>query len=104
VSRTLPFGAGGLAGVGAPARSWVLSTAIVSPDGHHYDGITPASLPAACRGQGPSCLSARGFHTVISYQPAGRFWAFQGIEAGLFVVLAAILIAVAWRLVLTRDA
>jgi hypothetical protein len=35
---------------------------------------------------------------------AGRFWALQGIEAGIFLVLAAALIAVAYRVVLTRDA
>ena len=41
---------------------------------------------------------------LISYQPAGRFWAFQGIEAGILLVLAAALIAVTFRLVLARDA
>jgi hypothetical protein len=32
------------------------------------------------------------------FQPAGRFWLFQGIEAALFVVLAALLLlaAVGW--------
>jgi ABC-type transport system involved in multi-copper enzyme maturation permease subunit len=28
-------------------------------------------------------------HTLISYQPADRFWVFQSIEAGIFVALAA---------------
>jgi hypothetical protein len=50
------------------------------------------------------CMAARGFHSQVIYQPATRFWAFQGIEAGIFVVLAAALIALTWRLVLTRDA
>jgi hypothetical protein len=49
-------------------------------------------------------MAAHGFHTQLIYQPASRFWTFQGIEAGIFVVLAAALIALAWRLVLTRDA
>jgi hypothetical protein len=49
-------------------------------------------------------MTAHGFHDLITYQPAGRFWAFQGIEAGIFLVLAAALIAVAFRLVLARDA
>jgi hypothetical protein len=49
-------------------------------------------------------MTAHGFHVLITYQPAGRFWAFQGIEAGIFLVLAAALIAVAFRLVLARDA
>jgi hypothetical protein len=66
-------------------------------------------VPAACRDQElkpslPSCISAHGFRDLITYQPAGRLWAFQGIEAGIFLVLAAALIAVTFRLVLARDA
>ena len=65
-------------------------------------------MPAACRsiaqGRIIPCMAARGFHAQAIYQPATRFWAFQGIEAGIFVVLAAALIALTWRLVLTRDA
>jgi hypothetical protein len=41
-------------------------------------------------------MAKRGFHSQIIYQPATRFWAFQGIEAGIFVVLAAALIALTW--------
>jgi hypothetical protein len=41
---------------------------------------------------------------LITYQPASRFWAFQGIEAAIFIVLAAGLVALACRMVLTRDA
>ena len=38
------------------------------------------------------------------YQPASRFWAFQGIESGIFLLLAAALIAVAAWLILAREA
>ncbi|MGI9007238.1 MAG: hypothetical protein ACR2FU_13760 [Streptosporangiaceae bacterium] len=41
---------------------------------------------------------------MITYQPASRFWALQGIEAGIFIALAAALIILAYRVVLTRDA
>jgi hypothetical protein len=46
---------------------------------------------------------ATGFTPNGSYlevsQPASRFWAFQGIEAGIYVVLAAALLAVTfWAL------
>jgi len=51
-----------------------------------------------------SCLTAHGYRNFITYQPADRFWAFQGIETGIFVILAAALIAVAAILVLRRDA
>ena len=39
-----------------------------------------------------------------TYQPASRYWAFQGIETGIFVVLAAALLAVALAVVSRRDA
>jgi hypothetical protein len=111
-SRLLPFGTGY---GGVPSGSWVLSNGTTGPGGQHYgSSFTIQDIPAACRGQGPkpalspspspSCMTAHGFHVLITYQPAGRFWAFQGIEAAIFLVLAAALIAVTFRLVLARDA
>ncbi len=89
----------------APADSWVLSNALTAPDGQHY-GLS--QTPAACTGSyGPArqtCLSVHGFHLLVTYQPASRFWEFQGIEAGIFIVLAAALVAVAYRIVLSKDA
>jgi hypothetical protein len=37
-------------------------------------------------------------------QPASRFWAFQGIETGIFVVLAAVLLGVTFWVIKRRDA
>jgi hypothetical protein len=96
----------------APAGSLVLSNATLGPDGHNFTaGLGIQQVPAACRGNGQqaagqlnSCLASHGFHTQILYQPASRFWAFQGIEAGIFIVLAAVLVAVAYGMVLARDA
>ena len=42
----------------------------------------------------PSCLAAHGYRGYLTYQPASRFWAFQGIETGVFVVLAAVLLGI----------
>ncbi len=43
-------------------------------------------------------LHARGIQQFEVYQPAGRFWTFQLIEAALFVTIAAVLIGVVvWR-------
>ena len=50
----------------------------------------------------PTNVGSNG--TLITYQPANRFWAFQGIETGVFLVLAAGLVALAYRMVVTRDA
>jgi ABC-type transport system involved in multi-copper enzyme maturation permease subunit len=80
-------------------------------------GIPVSSLPASCQsaaGDGPftratyhavlSCAQAHGIRGYVTYQPASRYWAFQGIEAGIFVVLAAILIAVTFAVITRRDA
>jgi hypothetical protein len=39
------------------------------------------------------CMSAHGVFSYILYQPADRFWLFQGIESAIFVVLALGLLA-----------
>jgi hypothetical protein len=49
-------------------------------------------------------VSAGSNGTLLTYQPVDRFWAFQGIETGIFIVLAAGLVALAYRRVVTRDA
>jgi hypothetical protein len=108
-----------------PTGAWLVSGGIAGPGGQlpgsqagtgpHLSidnvPISVSSLPSACRTlvfQGPqklfSCLSARGYHGFITYQPASRYWAFQGIETGVFVLLAAALIAVTAIVVLRRDA
>jgi hypothetical protein len=102
VSRLLPSGR-----PNGPSGSWVTSSVVTGPGGQRYDSFTFQDVPAACRALGPkepSCMTTHGFHELITYQPAGRFWAFQGIEAGIFLVLAAALIALTFRLVLARDA
>jgi hypothetical protein len=40
----------------------------------------------------------------VTYQPASRLWAFQGIETGIFVELAADLLAVTFWVLKRRDA
>jgi hypothetical protein len=78
-----------------PKGAWALSMKLTGP----------TRAPLSC-GKSVSlrCLAAHGYHQSVTYQPAGRFWAFQGIEAAIFVALAVVLIAVAHRLVLKRDA
>ena len=75
-------------------------------------GVPVSSLPRACAGLAnptggltSSCRAAlTGFRSFITYQPASRFWPFQGIETGLFVGLAAILLAVTAVMLIRRDA
>jgi ABC-type transport system involved in multi-copper enzyme maturation permease subunit len=84
-------------------------TAVLNDGVPSYDGVP---IPAAClhaaatpNPQAPlPCLAAHGYRGYVTFQPASRFWAFQGIEAGIFVVLAAILLAVTFWVLKRRDA
>jgi hypothetical protein len=102
---------------------WQLAQGVVGPNGlpinlntngigNPVDGVPANYLPASCtqvsRGAftpPPSCVQAVShFRGFLTYQPADRYWTFQGIETGIFVVLAAALIAVAAVTLLRRDA
>jgi ABC-type transport system involved in multi-copper enzyme maturation permease subunit len=120
LTRTFPLGGG------TPTLSgsyWQISQGLAGPGGQavsgaarggpsvSINGVALSGMPSACQKlvfQNPlqtiSCLNAHGYRGLISYQPAGRFWAFQGIETGIFVGLAAILVAVTAVVVLRRDA
>jgi hypothetical protein len=103
-----------------PAGSYLtVSQGFVASDGKpaalnysvpNYNGVP---LPHACqqvlnRNPNPQavlpCLSAHGYRGYLTYQPASRFWAFQGIETGIFVVLAAALICITYWVLTRRDA
>jgi hypothetical protein len=51
-----------------------------------------------------SCMQAHGWRGIVTYQPASRYWQFQGIETGICVLLAAALIAVTFVIIRKRDA
>jgi hypothetical protein len=105
-------------------QAWVLAegavsrTGVVVPTGW---GDLYAALPASCQRvliesqttpakSGASmnavfsCMQAHGWRGFVTYQPAWRYWPFQGIETGIYFVLAAALIAVTFVIVRRRDA
>jgi hypothetical protein len=105
--------------------AWIISSGFVNKAGRplptygNYNGPTfngtPLSdFPAACQqilnaSQSTgnalnTCLARAGFQQSFSYQPGYRFWPIQGIETGLYLVLAAALLAVAWLALRRRDA
>jgi hypothetical protein len=100
---------------------WSLASGILGPNGQlinqntnlaQIDGIPVNYLPASCAAPvhgstavPPSCAQAlTHFRGFLTYQPANRYWTFQGIETGIFLVLAAALIAVTAAVLLRRDA
>ena len=107
-----------------PGITWVIGSTEISPGGQPFtDGISVGGyvLTPACANlvqpgalKGPSsgnplaaalnCMQSAGFHEAVSYQPGWRYWPFQGIETGVYLLLAAALLAVAWLVVRRRDA
>jgi hypothetical protein len=103
----------------APAGSYLsVSQGVVGANGKPLVsglsgyGFNGAPIPAGClrfmRSPDPlsvlPCLTAHGYRAYLAYQPASRFWAFQGIETGIYVVLAAALLGVTFWVLKRRDA
>jgi hypothetical protein len=91
--------------VGANGKPAALDYAVPN-----YNGVP---LPAACiramqNNPNPQavlpCLAAHGYQGSMTYQPASRFWAFQGIETAIFLILATVLIGVTFWALRRRDA
>jgi len=112
-----------LSGYTPQGAYWRLASGVIGPNGQrlpqpndtpYFDGIPQTYLPHACSVMnGPNapdnppaaCVQALShFREYLTYQPGNRFWAFQGIETGIFLVLAAALIAVTAVTLLRRDA
>jgi hypothetical protein len=109
-----------------PGSVWVIARGVINKygqvlggSGPRVNGVAISALPASCRNllyNGPrsipashlrptfACMQAQGFRGFTTYQPANHFWAFQGIETGIFVALAAALLAVTFVVVSRRDA
>jgi hypothetical protein len=111
-----------------PGISMVLNSGVINGSGTlvsgngfaptMIDGIPSTAIPAACQqyvtsavsasgNASPallSCLTKAGFRNLVSYQPGSRYWAFQGIETGIYVAVAAALLAVTFYVIRRRDA
>jgi hypothetical protein len=83
---------------------WVLSgSGYIDAQGHHFDFAAVDRLcgsDATNQAALTSCLRGHGLQRLDLYHPDSHFWTLQGIETGIFVVLAAALIAftVYWTL------
>jgi hypothetical protein len=89
-----------------PSGSWVLTRDIVQ---HGQSVSDKLNFPAEClqpttRSASDACLTQHGFASLVKFQPASRYWTFQWIETGIYVALAALLVALAVIAVRRRDA
>jgi hypothetical protein len=81
--------------------AWVFSQKTVDGAGHPVGQFTVSTVctptTSTSRAALDRCVRAHGFLNTDVFQPASRFWLFQGIEAALFAGLALVLLAVAVR-------
>ncbi|GGM85669.1 transporter [Dactylosporangium sucinum] len=75
--------------------TWLLSSDVRRPDGTFVTSGAVVCPPA----EATECLGSLGsdLHNRQVFQPEDRFWPFQWIETGVFVVLAALLVWLAVR-------
>lgn len=91
--------------VKAPALAWSLGIQYISPSGAVANGTT---VGAQCVNSGGeqrslSCMAAQGYHEHLTYLPASRFWLVQGVESGIFAILALALSIFTYWWVTTRE-
>jgi hypothetical protein len=83
--------------------NWVVATGVRNSDGRLVAADTlvacPPNMPKAPDGQpcGARLGLDAGAYNWMLYQPAGRFWLFQGIETGIYITLTALLLYLAIR-------
>ena len=90
-------------------QAWVIREGPSDKAGHLFSGssavFSECAVPGPKGGRAldPACMTRHGAgFTHVIYQPASRFWEFQGIETALFAGVALLLIAfAAWRVLRT---
>jgi len=91
------------------AGNWILQGGLMDQAGHKLNNGQLSQVysdAAAAKGNAPkgssgfdfdAYLQVRGYVSFAEYQPADRFWTFQGIEAAFYVGLAVLLLGfTAW--------
>ena len=77
-----------------PAGAYVLDQRVLDPSGRTVDiGVDAVNCLAA---------DCSRYTVATDYQPADRFWAFQLVEAGIYLALTALLLSLAYWQVVRR--
>ncbi|MEO3930050.1 ABC transporter permease subunit [Micromonosporaceae bacterium B7E4] len=83
------------------AGDWILTSGVRNADGELVVSGGSIQCPPNPTGPGAGCGEGLGVgpgaYNWQLYQPADRFWLFQGIETGIFVALAVLLVYLAVR-------
>ncbi|MET8997309.1 ABC transporter permease subunit [Amycolatopsis sp. NPDC004169] len=98
-AQSLTFAPGGGLTPNPASGNWVMDVGVRNAAG---DLVLPNAQLGPCPPGGCADAAAGpGAQNWMLYQPGDRFWLFQGIETGIFVFLAAILVLLALRRVRT---
>jgi hypothetical protein len=97
------FGTSPRAGLG----DWVVQSRLINRVGQTVSDQT-AILTCGAAGKAhnagvSACLAGHGYRQIDLYQPASRFWAFQGIEFAIFAGLAVMLLVVTFYWIVRRS-
>jgi hypothetical protein len=78
----------------APSGAWVISSHVTTASGSTSLG----TVPQACQppgGNGPqacfAALAQKNLKSVVTYEPANRYWTFQALEFGIYLTVAILL-------------
>lgn len=89
-------------GIDVPDDALVTDTGLLGPDGERLSWDEATTRCAGTEAVG--CMFDQGYvRQYTLYQPADRYWRFQWTETGLLLVLAAGLLGVTARLVVSRS-
>jgi len=91
-----------------PNGAWLMKLGFIDGEGQTFDLIGVASARCQPYAADPTalqqCFREIGLRSFAEYQPADRYWLFQGYEAAIYAVLAATALLVAWSAVRWRLA
>ena len=75
-------------------QDWVIAQGYIDAQGNKHDGLVGCATNQTL----VQCFQANGARAIfVSFQPADRFWTFQWIETGIYLVFSALaLVATFW--------
>jgi hypothetical protein len=73
--------------------AWIVSDRTVTPDGHAFTLLGTSQCSDLPMPQTDDCLARQDLRQVVEYQPANRFWEFQGIETAILLAASVVLAA-----------
>jgi hypothetical protein len=78
----------GVARLNSEPGAWILASGPTDASGHPFTAVPSDCTFKPGIGKYLDCLTSHGVRAGVTYQPDSRYWAFQGIETGIFIALA----------------